>query len=217
MKPTCGIFDPDLPSPQPLITWRDGPALWAEWARAALFERRTVLLEAPLDDQLANQLAAELMMLDATSDDPIQLHVNSAGGTIDAALLLIDVIDLLGVPVHALCLGQADGAAFVVFASAARRVAHRHVKLRLCDPPVHFDGSAAEVAAWAEQHARQVERLCERLATATHRSRDDVAEDLRRAVYFDAAQAQAHGYVDEIAAPDAQIRPFPRRFGFHVR
>jgi ATP-dependent Clp protease protease subunit len=217
LQPTLATFDPELPPPQPLVTWRDGPTLWAEWARAALYERRTVLLDAPLDDPLANQVAAEFMMLDAASDDPIQLHVNSAGGTLDAALMLIDVIDLLGVPVHALCLGQAEGAAFAVFAVAARRVAHRHVKLRLCDPPAHFDGSAAEVAAWAEQHARQVDRLCERLAIAAHRPRDEIADELRHGAFFDAAQAQARGYVDEIATPDAEVRPFPRRFGFHAR
>ena len=57
-----------------------------------VFDRRTVQLSGPLDEAKALQVSAELMLLDGTGDEAIQLMVDSAGGTIDGALMLIDVL-----------------------------------------------------------------------------------------------------------------------------
>ncbi|HEX7094260.1 MAG TPA: ATP-dependent Clp protease proteolytic subunit, partial [Acidimicrobiales bacterium] len=87
----------------PLHVWRDGVDLWNEWARASLLERRTVLLDGPLDDATASRVTSELMLLAADGDEPIMLRIDSEGGSTAAALTVIDVIDALGVPVHAVC------------------------------------------------------------------------------------------------------------------
>ena len=73
------------------------------------------------------------------------------GGTLEAAFTLIDVIDLLGVPVHATCIGRAEGAALGVLAVATRRLAIPHARLRLCEPTNAFAGRADDVASWAAQ------------------------------------------------------------------
>ena len=70
--------------------------------RAQLFERRIVFLRGALDDALAGDVAAQLMTLDASGDDPVQLHVDSPGGPLEPAFVLIDTIGLLGVPVLAI-------------------------------------------------------------------------------------------------------------------
>ena len=64
-----------------------------------------------LNEALAGQVALELMSLDASGDEHVTLYVDSGGGNLEAAFTVIDVIDLLGVPVHATCLGRAEGPA----------------------------------------------------------------------------------------------------------
>ena len=72
------------------------------------------------------------MTLDATGDDPIQLHIDSPGGTLEAAMCLIDVIDLLGVELTATCIGQAAGPALGPLVVAHHRRATPHARFRLC-------------------------------------------------------------------------------------
>src|SRR5918994_561185 len=86
------------------------------------------------------EVAASLMALDADGDDPVTLLVNSPGGPLDAGVAVVDVLDLLGAPVEATCIGQAVGTAAVVVACATpgRRRAAPHPRLSLPparDPP----------------------------------------------------------------------------------
>jgi hypothetical protein len=76
-----------------------------------MFERRAIFLHGALDDRAAGELAIALMALDAEGDGPIALTIDCADGTLDGALASIDTIDLLGVPVHATCVGRVEGPA----------------------------------------------------------------------------------------------------------
>jgi ATP-dependent protease ClpP protease subunit len=62
------------------------------WLHEQLCERRIVLVTRRLDDAVAARAAAALISLDAASDAPIELHVNSPDGTLDAAFVLDDVL-----------------------------------------------------------------------------------------------------------------------------
>jgi ATP-dependent Clp protease protease subunit len=197
-----------------LRTAGDGPAMWEDWARASLLERRTVFLTGTLDDGLAGRLAGELMLLDAMGDELIELQVDCGDGTLDAALTLIDVIDLLGVPVHATCVGRAEGPALAVFAVATQRVAKPHARFRLTEPVAYFAGRASVVESCIQQHRSCVDRLCVRLAEATGQPAARVREHMARGAFWDPAAARANGFVDAVATPEARILRFPRRVGF---
>lgn len=174
---------------------------WDDWLRGRMFDRRVVVLNGTLDDACSSRLAAELMTLDATGDEPVRMMVDSGDGTLEAALTLIDVVDLLGVPVHATCVGRADGAALGVFAVAARRIASPHARFRCCEPPAAAGGRATDVANWAEHRRAQVEQYACRLAAALGRPAEEVLRVLREGRYLDAAEAVRFGIVDEIARP----------------
>ena len=88
-----------------------------------LLAQRVVLLHGPLDDLSVTRVAAELMTLDAEGDDPVTLRVDCGEAALAPALTLMDVIELMGVPVRALCLGQVGGGAVGVVAVCAHRAA----------------------------------------------------------------------------------------------
>jgi ATP-dependent Clp protease protease subunit len=191
-------WSPRIPGPEgPSIPGPAGTSVsWPERVRGELFGRRVVLMRGELDDDLAGQVTAELMMLDATGDEPVVLHVDSTGGSLLAAFTVIDTMDLLGVPVEVVCVGRAEGAAVGVVAAGAYRYASPHAQLRLSEPSSSVSGSARDIEAWAAQHQRQLARYVQRLAEATGRPGEHIEADLATGRWLSAEEAVAYGLVD---------------------
>jgi ATP-dependent Clp protease protease subunit len=174
-----------------------------DWLREKLFERRIVMLTGPLDHALAAQVQAQLLALDAPDAEPIVLHVDSADGALAAAFVVMDAMDALSAPVHALCRGRIGGASLGVVASAARRTATPHARFRLSQPRSRFSGTPDEIAARSREQQDLMWRLHARLARATGRPAEEVAEDLRRGRFLDANEALAYGLVEEVLTSSA--------------
>ncbi len=182
----------NLPEPRP------GEDVWPAWLYERLHERRLVLVQGRLDRELATRVCAQLLTIDATGDDPIRLHLNSTDGELDAALTVIDVLDLLTVPVHAIATAQVGGPSVGVLAAAHDRRAYPHATFRLSEPRVRFEGSATEVASQEEQHHQLLDAFYARLAEATGRPVTRVRHDARQGRFLTAGQAVTYGLVDAL-------------------
>ncbi|MDQ2728070.1 MAG: ATP-dependent Clp protease proteolytic subunit [Actinomycetota bacterium] len=204
-----GYSGSPIGDPSPADGGGTGP--WMDRLHAQLAEQRIVLLRGELDDDLAGRVTAELIMLDASGDAPVTLHVDSGGGPIHAAFSVIDTIDLLGVPVETVCVGRAEGSAVGVVAAAPSRQAARHARFRLSEPSSSVAGRAVELAAWAEHHQAQLARFVERLAAATGRAGEHVEADLSVGRWLDAPAAVSYGLVDRLWEPGTRDR---RSLGF---
>jgi ATP-dependent Clp protease protease subunit len=170
------------------------------WLQEKLFERRMVLVTGRLDDALANQTAAQIMTLDATGDEPIDVVVDSGEGTLEAAFVLIDVIDAARAPVRVRCRGRVEGPAIGVVAVGDERVAAPHVTFRLIAPTVAASGSPDQIAAQSQELRQLLWRFQAIVAKATRRAAEDVAEDMRRGRYLDAHAAVEYGLIDTVTA-----------------
>ena len=190
-------------------TWADGRG--QDWLAESLFAKRIVQLSGPLDHGTANQVAAQLMTLDALGDDPVELRVTSDTGQTSAALALVDVIDLLGVPVHATALGRVHGPALAVLAVCDRRMLGDHTSIRLVEPDADFRGSAGQLGQQAAAHRDEWAAFCACLARATGQTADKVAADAAAGIYLTADQAVAYGLADEVARRGADIHRLPLR------
>ena len=171
----------------------------------AMFDRRIVQIRGPVDDAPAADIAARLMTLDALGDDPIEVILDAAGGTIDAALAVADTIDLLGVPTHAMCLGRADGPPVLILAVADQREVSPNARIRLSVPAVSGQAPAAQAAEWFDQYSDRLDRFVLRLAQATNQRVDRVREDLLAGRTFDADEAVAFGLADRVRLPAARL------------
>jgi ATP-dependent Clp protease protease subunit len=178
-----------------------GDGAWGDWLQTRLFERRIVILRGPLDELAAGRLAAELMTLDATGDDAVMLHIDSAGGPTHAAFTVIDTMDLLGVPVHTVCVGRAEGTAVGVVAAGVRRHASPNARFHLREPDTTISGTAGQMAVWAAEHQASAERFVTRLAAATRRPVEHLEADLASGRWLDATRATAYGIVDGLWSP----------------
>jgi ATP-dependent Clp protease protease subunit len=191
-------------SPDP---WPPGPpsagAALPGWLEERLFDQRIVLVRGPLTGQAATGIAAALLTLDAAGPDPVQLHVASAGGELAAAHTVIDVIDAIAAPVHAVVTSEAGGAVLAVLAAAQRRSAYRHARFTLSEPrAAGVTGTADEVAAAAGQHLRELEEVVLRLVEVTGQSRSRIEDDLASGRVLSAAQAREYGLIDTVVGDD---------------
>jgi ATP-dependent Clp protease, protease subunit len=169
------------------------------WLREKLFERRVVFLTGRLDDAVAAQAAAEMMTLDATGEGPIELYLDSPDGTLEAAFVLIDTINLVRATLRAHCRGQVGGPAIGVLSAAGHRSASPHTRFRLAQPTVQFSGTADQVASQSQQHRALLWSFQVRVARAAGRPAEEIADDMRRGRYLDAREALEYGLIDTIS------------------
>lgn len=170
-----------------------------DWLDERLLERRMVSLSGWLDSAAVNRAAASLALLDASGDDPIGLRLYDVDADLDVALTLLDIVDLVGVPLHATCLGELRGAAVAILAVADHRVAGPHATLHLREPRTHLCGHAGEVTIHAEDHRRRLRLLQERIAGACRCTVEAVVTDMRKGRILTAEQARGYGLVDVIS------------------
>ena len=189
----------------PFSALRPDGADWHAELQQRLFVQRIVLVSGRLDDELTGEVVAELMSLDALGDDPIILALSSPGGPIGCSMAIVDVIDALGVPVHATALGSVEGPPVGVLAVAARRAASPHARLRLCEDDVAFEGPARAIEAWVAEHDERLGSFARSLARRSSRPVDEILRDVAARRYLSAEQALEYGLIDEIVRPDAAV------------
>jgi ATP-dependent Clp protease protease subunit len=199
-------FPPPYPPPSP---WRvePRPAVPAapsvsvvvgaeDWLAERLLEQRVVALSGALDADAVNRAVAELALLDASGDEPVSLRLSGVSADLDAALPLVDALDLMGAPVHATVLGTLAGAAVAVLAVADRRTAGAHAVVHLTEPRTPAGALGRDVEALAAEQTRQLRRLQERLAEATGQDVERIAADMRTGRLLSAEEAREYGLVD---------------------
>ena len=191
---------PERPAPQPILpSWLEPQAISLERELAdRLLEQRVIVVGGRLDDLVASQVSAQLLLLDSQSSDPITMHLSCADAELDPSLALAAAIDLVGSPVHAVVRGTLRGPAIAVLCAAQERAAHRHTTFVLSSPQFAGEGKVAELATLADQHAHQVERLSDLIVRATGRSADEVAADLEPGRVLGAEEAKDYGLVDRL-------------------
>jgi ATP-dependent Clp protease protease subunit len=182
---------------------------WSKTLAERLFEQRVVVLHGALDDTVATRVSAELMTLDAEGDGPVTLRVDSADGSVALALTLMDVIELLGVPVRALCLGQVGGAALGVLSVCAHRSSMPSTRFSLREPTTQMQARAREVEQWAQLRADEQRRFTERVAAAAGQSVDSLTELIAAGTFMSAQEALEYGLIDEICRPRGEIHQMP--------
>jgi ATP-dependent Clp protease protease subunit len=164
-----------------------------------------VFLRGRLDDTLANAAIPRLLLASRTNPaGTIELYVDSAGGTVIAALSLYDVIQTLGTPVSTTCTGTAGGASVLVLAAGTpgRRFAMPHARIHLSDDPVDMAASSSttDLETVAEEARRTTARWRAALLQHVTQSPSQLAADLAASRWLSASEAKDYGLIDAIAA-----------------
>jgi ATP-dependent Clp protease, protease subunit len=175
------------------------PAGPADWLGGHLFARRVVMLSGDVDTRIGDVIA-QLLTMDAEGDEAIELYLDGTGQDVGAALSLMDVIDMLGVEVHATVMGRADGTAVGVLAVCPVRRVAPNARVTLREPRFQFSAAARDVATWSQYLGRQLDSFIDRLASACRSEASKVRADLERVVILDAGEAVAYGLADSVTS-----------------
>lgn len=166
-----------------------------------LLKERIVFIGAPIDDNVANLVIAQLLFLEAEDPDrDITLYINSPGGIVTSGLAIYDTIQYIKPDVSTLCLGQAASMAAVLLACGApgKRYALPHSRIMLHQPIGSFQGQATDVDIQAKEILRLREVLNNILARHTGQSMERIQRDTERDFYMSSEEAQKYGIIDKI-------------------
>ena len=181
--------------------------------RADIFNRllrnRVIMLGAPVDDDIANQVCAQLLYLEGDDDKKdIWLYVNSPGGSVTAGMAIYDTMQFVGCDVATVCLGLAASMGqFLLCAGAAgKRYALPHSEIMMHQPSGGIQGQAADIAIQAEQMLYIKKLMAERIAFHTGQPLDQIEADSERDRWFTAQQAKDYGIIDNVIVRRGELR-----------
>lgn len=169
---------------------------------ARLFEDRIIFLGTQVDDASADDVMAQLLVLEAMdSDRDITLYINSPGGSFTAMTAIYDTMQFIRPEVQTVALGQAASAAAVLLAAGApgKRLALPNSRILIHQPSMGGDrGTATDLQIHADELLRIRTWMEETLASLSDKTADEVREDIDRDKFLSAAQAKEYGLIDEV-------------------
>ncbi len=168
-----------------------------------LLRERIIFLGTQVDDDIANKICAQILLLSA--EDPerdISLYINSPGGSVTAGMAIYDTMQLVECDISTFGLGLAASMGqFLLTAGApGKRYALPHARIMMHQPSAGIGGSAADIAIQAEQFAHTKRELNELQAQHTGKSIEQVTADADRDRWFTAAEALEYGFIDSVIA-----------------
>jgi ATP-dependent Clp protease protease subunit len=175
-----------------------------------LLFQRIIVLGTEVDDQVANRLCAQLLLLSAEdSRSAISLYINSPGGSVSAGLAIYDTMRLIPNEVSTLAMGLAGSMAqFLLCAgTAGKRFSLPHAQVLMHQGSAGFGGTAADIEIYAEQLGRTGATMLRLIAEHTGQPLERVEQDSLRDRWFSAAEAREYGIVDHIVERLDDVRP----------
>ncbi len=166
-----------------------------------LLRARIIFLGTQVDDDIANKLCAQLLLLSA--EDPTQdiaLYINSPGGSVTAGMAIYDTMQLVecDIATYGMGLAASMGQFLLTAGTKGKRYALPHARIMMHQPSAGIGGSAADIAIMAEQFAHTKRELNELQALHTGKSVEQVTADADRDRWFTASEALEYGFIDRV-------------------
>ncbi len=197
-----GIQGPDARSNQ------SGGMSFDDSVNNRLLRERIIILGEQVDDEMANVICGQLMLLDA--EDPtrdIWLYINSPGGSVSAGLAIYDTMQFIKCEVGTVAMGMAASMGqFLLCAGAkGKRLALPHARIMMHQPSGGIGGTASDIAIQAENMLWTKKTMQERIAFHTGQTVEQIETDSDRDRWFTAKEAKDYGFVDDVVASKKEV------------
>jgi ATP-dependent Clp protease protease subunit len=171
---------------------------------------RIVFLGAPINDDVANIIIAQLLFLEADNPErDIYLYINSPGGLVSSGLAIYDTMQYLKAPLNTICMGMAAsmGSFLLAAGNAGKRSALPHSRIMIHQPSGGAQGTAADI----EIQAREILYLRSKLNTLyskhTGQPIETIERDMDRDRFMSAEEAKEYGLIDSVIAKHTELQP----------
>ncbi|QSB17405.1 ATP-dependent Clp protease proteolytic subunit [Natronosporangium hydrolyticum] len=179
-----------------------------------LLQQRIIVLGSEVDDQVANRLCAQLLLLSAEDRrTDISLYINSPGGSVSAGLAIYDTMRLIPNDVSTLAMGFAAsmGQFLLCAGTAGKRFSLPHAQVLMHQGSAGFGGSAADIEIYAAQLERTSTVMTRLIAHHTGQPVERIEHDSQRDRWFSAEEALGYGLIDQVVDRVDDVRPVNTR------
>ncbi len=169
-----------------------------------LLKERIIFLGTPINDEVANNVMAQLIFLEYENPEKdITLYINSPGGYVSAGLAIYDTMQHVRPNIATICIGNCASMAAVLLAAGTKgkRYALPHSRIMLHQPSGAATGQSTDIQITAKEIVRTKDTLTEIVAKHTGKSVDEVRAKTDRDFYMGPEEAKDFGVIDEIFVP----------------
>ena len=169
-----------------------------------LLKERIIFLGTPINDEVANNVMAQLIFLEYENPEKdITLYINSPGGYVSAGLAIYDTMQHVRPNIATICIGSCASMAAVLLAAGTKgkRYALPHSRIMLHQPSGAATGQSTDIQITAKEIIRTKDTLTEIVAKHTGMPVEEVREKTDRDFYMSPEEAKAFGVIDEIFVP----------------
>jgi ATP-dependent Clp protease protease subunit len=186
----------------------DSPLGLSDQVYNRLLRNRIIFLGTQVDDDIANSLCAQMLLLAA--DDPtkdINFYINSPGGLVSAGLAIYDTMQYIPNDVVTIGMGMAAsmGQFLLTAGSPGKRFALPNTEILMHQGSQGLGGSAADIKIQADRMLRSKKRMAEITAQHSGQTFEQITKDADRDKWFTAEEAKAYGLIDEIMTSAREV------------
>ena len=195
----------------PQFTERTPYGVKTQDAYSKLFEDRIVFLGTQVDDASADDIMAQLLVLE--SQDPerdIVMYINSPGGSFTALTAIYDTMMYIRPQIQTVCLGQASSAAAIILAAGqkGKRLALPNARVMIHQPSTSGErGQASDIEIQAAEALRIRGWLENTISFHTGKPVDEVSKDIERDKFLTAQEALEYGLIDQVLESRKLVSP----------
>lgn len=177
-----------------------------------LFEERIIFLGTQVDDASANDIMAQLLVLEGLDPDrDITMYINSPGGSFTSLMAIYDTMQYVRPDVQTVCLGQAASAAAVLLAAGTpgKRAALPNARVLIHQPALSGQqgGQASDIEIHANEVMRMREWTAQTLALHSGKTFEEVDKSIERDNILTAKGALEYGIVDQVLESRKAVKP----------
>lgn len=169
---------------------------------------RIVFLGAPVNDDVANIIIAQLLFLEADNPErDIYLYINSPGGIVSSGMAIYDTMQFLKAPVNTICMGMAAsmGSFLLAAGTKGKRSALPHARIMMHQPSGGTQGTAADIEIQAREILYLRGKLNELYAKHTGRSVEQIELDMDRDRFMSAEESVTYGLIDKVIQHKSEV------------
>ena len=168
-----------------------------------LFEERIIFLGVQIDDASADDVMAQLLVLESLDPErDISMYIYSPGGSYTAMTAIYDTMQFIKPQIQTICLGQAASAASVILAagSPGKRFALPHARILIHQPYTEGGGQGSDIEIQANEILRMRAEMEGIFAKHTGKKVEEIQKDIERDKILTAEDAQKYGIIDQVIA-----------------
>jgi ATP-dependent Clp protease protease subunit len=166
-----------------------------------LLKDRIIFLGTTITDEVANAVVAQLLFLQSEDPKaPVNLYINSPGGSVSAGMAIYDTMQFISCEVATYCVGQAASMAAVLLAAgtSGKRNALPNARILIHQPMAGMEGSAEDIMIHAKEFGKIKERLNNILLKHTGHPLEKIEKDTDRDRFMSAEEARDYGLIDRV-------------------